>query len=474
MIKPAAPVTLPLRPDWPRLVEEHHDLVVIGGGIHGAGVARAAALRGYRVAVIDRGDWAAGTSSRSSKLLHGGLRYLRQGSFRLVREALRERELHLRLAPGWARPLTFRVPPVPPGATPRWQVRAGIALYDLLTGTPGRSRFWDAEPTYRDAMVDDARFCWQLVHEARRHGAVAMNYTEWLEWVRQGDRIIGARVADRLSGTEGWLSATLFVNATGPWAGGVAPGSPRVPRLRLTRGSHVVLDRRADDDARLFFSPDDGRVLFLLPYGPAGSLLGTTDLDEDAPLTEPVADAEEIGYLRRAFTRQFPEWSHWRAVGVQCGLRPLLPAKGEASSVSREEKIEVQASGSLISVFGGKYTTYRAVAERVLDEVDRRRGREPRICPTRTEPIPGGEEELELYEAARRAFSEEDAVCLADVFYRRTRRGHFGPVDASELEQTVRLWRLRWGQTAEAAEREALAFRRLEERRRAPLSAWTS
>jgi glycerol-3-phosphate dehydrogenase len=465
-----------LRPEWRRLLEEHHDVLVVGGGIHGAGVARDATLRGLRVALIERDDWASGTSSRSSKLMHGGLRYLRQGSLRLVREALTERERHLQLAPHMFQRVRFRVAPPSPGAPRRWQIRAGIALYGLLSARLNGSRFWDHEPSYEDAVVDDARFCLEVALDARRHGALALPYVEWLRWVRRGDRVLGARVRDRFTGEEGTVSASAFVNAAGPWADLLAlPRGRRVsPLVRLTRGSHVILDRQADDDARLFFSPADGRALFLLPYSGQTCLLTTTDLDEPAPVKEPVPYAEEIRYLRDAFRAQFPEWKHWKPVGLQCGLRPLVAAQGTPSDLSREERILVDPSGSLVSILGGKYTTYRAVAERATDRVERVLGRVPRVRPTRDHPFTVREGPADVSTRIRRAFAEEDAVRLEDVFLRRTSLGHRGLVDGGLLRLAANLWRLRWGKSEAEAEAECQAFRDLQDRRLASLAAWNT
>ncbi len=470
MSRLALGTALPVRPDWERLVGEHHEVLVVGGGIHGAGTARDAALRGIRTAMIERDDWASGTSSRSSKLLHGGLRYLRSGRLGLVREGLRERDLHLRLAPDLVRPLRFRVPPPPPGATPRWMVRAGIALYGALSGDFSRARFWESEPVYLDATVDDARFALEVMLDARRHGALALSYVEWLEWARERDRIVGARVRDRLSGREGIARADVFVNAAGPWASLVAGAG--APRLRLTRGTHVVLDRRADGDARLFFARADGRALFLLPFGAGMSLLGTTDLDEDTPTREPVPREEEIRYLASAFGAQFPEWRGWRAVGLICGLRPLLDGEGPPSSLPREERIVNDPGGRVISIFGGKYTAYRAVAEEAADRVERALGRKPVEHPTRTAPLPAAAPVGDDPALVRRAFTEEDAVRLEDVFLRRSRLGHEGRVDEGLLRLGAKLWRMRWGLGEADSEAEVEAFRELQSRRLAPLAFW--
>jgi glycerol-3-phosphate dehydrogenase len=470
----AAPTPLVRRPEWQRLLQEHHDLLVVGGGIHGAGVARDAALRGLRVALIERADWASGTSSRSSKLMHGGLRYLRQGSVRLVREALRERELQKTLAPDWVKPITFRIASSP-GKSASPVLRAGVALYGLLGGSVRQSRFWPAEPTYEDAMVDDARFCLEVVLDARKQGALALSYVEWLEWIRRGDQLVGARVRDRFTGEEGVALASTFVNAAGPWADLVAGETARRARahLRLTRGTHVVLDRRADDTARLFFAPEDGRVLFLLPFGERGSLLGTTDLDEAAPTDEPVPTREEIVYLRGAFRSQFPDWKHWRPVGLMCGLRPLLDGPGSPSEVSREEQLLADASGNLLNILGGKYTTFRSVAERAVDAIEVWLDRVPDQRPTRTEPLSGPrDDERDPALLLRRAFVEEDAVRLEDVFLRRTRLGHLGLVEPELMKQALHLWRLRWGKSEGDAEEEREAFQELQERRLEPLAHW--
>jgi len=462
------------RPEWHRLLQEHHDVLVIGGGIHGAGVARDAALRGLRVALIERGDWASGTSSRSSKLMHGGLRYLRQGSVKLVREALHERELAKTLAPGWVHPLTFRIVP-PPERPVSPMLRAGVLLYGALGGSMRTSRFWAREPGYEDAMIDDARFCLCVMLEARRHGALALSYVEWLEWVRRGEHLVAARVRDRFTGEEGVVSASTFVNATGPWADLLAGETARRSgaELRLTRGTHVVLDRRADDIARLFFAGEDGRVLFLLPFGAKASLLGTTDLDEPAPVEEPLATHTEIQYLRDAFRTQFPEWKHWRPVGTMCGLRPLLAASGAPSEISREERLLTDGSGNLLSILGGKYTTYRSVAERAVNTIETWLDRVPTEWPTRTEPFPDDErDENDPVDLVRRAFTLEDAVRLEDVFLRRTRLAHLNAVDPELLRRAVHLWRLRWGKSEAEGEEEKDAFLELQTRGQGPLAYW--
>jgi glycerol-3-phosphate dehydrogenase len=278
-------------------------------------------------------------------------------------------------------------------------------------------------------------------------------------------------VRDRFTGDEGHVSAGVFVNAAGPWAD-VLAGTRGASPLRLTRGTHVVLDRAPDGDARLFFSPRDARALFLLPWENGTSLLSTTDLDEPAPSQEPIPREEEIRYLREAFLAQFPDWKRWRPLGAQCGLRPLLAGDGDPSSLSREERILVDPARSLVSILGGKYTTFRAVAERATDEVERSLGRSPVRRPTRDRPIPASAVPADSGARIRRAFAEEDAVRLEDVFLRRTSLGLQGPVDRALLDLAEKLWRLRWGKGEAEAGREREAFLDLQARRSAPLAAW--
>lgn len=460
---------LPPRSAWRDITRRRFDVLVVGGGIHGAGVARDAALRGFATALIERGDWASGTSSRSSKLMHGGLRYLQYGAFGLVRESLVERDRHLRLAPGGVHRLRFRVEA--PGAAASLKMRAGIAVYDLFTGGRSRGRVFAKQASYDDARMDDARFCLAVVDDARRNGAATLPYVRWLDWLRSGDAVAGARVRDRFSGEEAEVHASVCVNAAGPWAGEVGGCvSGETPGLRLTRGSHVVLDR-SPGEARLFFSPEDGRVLFLMPFDGETGLLGTTDLDASGPDGEPVPTLEEVAYLRRAFDAAFPRWSGWRAVGVQCGLRPLVEGSGAPSAVSREERIVEDPVSGVVSILGGKYTTYRAVAEDVVDRIARRlRGRTGER-PTRVRRLPVPPPAPDAVAALRRAFLSEDAVRLDDALLRRTSLGHRDAWTDS-LGAAVEAMRRAHALPERAAQAERERFCALQTRRLAPLAAW--
>jgi len=430
-------------------------------------VAREAVARGYSVAVVERGDWAGGTSSRSSKLFHGGFRYLRDGRLRFVREALRERDHHLRHAPDLVRRVRFRIR-TGSGGPPTWLVRAGVAAYDLLSAGSSHGRPLAGEPSYEDAVTDDARFCLALLAAARREGTVAaMNRVAWEAWLPGEDRSPGARVTDLLTGRTGEVRARTLVNATGPWSGNVVSGPDR---LRLTRGTHVVLRGKGDGDARLFFSPRDGRALLLIPIHDDVWLLGTTELDEPAPAADPVPRHEEIRYLADAFRREFPEWADWRPVGWQCGLRPLLAAQGNPSSLGREEKIVTDPATGAVSILGGKYTSYRVVAGEVVDRLEAVLG-PPSAAPGAADlpaPPPAGSDA----ECVERAFSREDAVTPEDVLFRRTFWGHCGEVDKTRLAAVIEGWIRRWDLPASTAVAETERIRNLLARRNDVLAPW--
>jgi glycerol-3-phosphate dehydrogenase len=404
------------------LGSETFDVLVVGGGINGAGIARDAAMRGLRAALVERGDFGSGTSSRSSKLIHGGLRYLEEGHIRLVLEAVRERERMRRLAPHLVRPQEFVVPVYADGPVGRLKLAAGLWAYDVLAGLwnvkrhrmIGRAGTLAAEPTLRseglkgagvywDYRTDDARLVLETLLSAAQEGAVVVSYAELIEFVKNDGHIVGARVRDRIDGRETRIAARVVVNATGPWVDRVAAlDVPSLPRLRLTKGVHVVVPRaRVGHRAALVLNAvEDGRVMFVIPWG-EHSLVGTTDTDHhggpDVPAT---VDASDVRYLLDTVNHYFPaaQLTPDDVVGAFAGLRPLVappPAAGlSPSSVSREEEIFTSTSG-LLSIAGGKLTTYRLIAasvvERVLDTL-RRSGDPRRFLPCRTgdSPLPGG------------------------------------------------------------------------------------
>src|SRR5213083_1369496 len=431
------------------MVAEPVDLLVIGGGITGAGVARDAALRGIRTALVDKGDFGGGTSSHSSRLIHGGLRYLEQRAFRLVFEASRERRVLLTIAPHLVRPLAFLFPAYRGARVPAWQLRAGLWLYDLLAAFRNvrghrwlgrkavlrveaglRERDLTGAGLYYDAQTDDARLVIATMRSAAQAGALVANYTEASSLLKPDGRVRGATLREALTGATCTARALIVVNATGPWLDRVRRlDDPRAePLLRLTKGTHVVVPRQRLGNAHAvtLTSPIDGRVMFVLPWGDQ-TYIGTTDTDEDASPDEVRATADDVVYLLRSANAFFPHARLAPAdiIASWVGLRPLLrpPRDVTPSASSREHRVVASASG-LLTVAGGKLTTYRVMARDLVDRVAARlreldgRPRAPRV-PTDRLPLPGGETaDLEgLVKAAmERGASERTARHLVEAY----------------------------------------------------------
>jgi glycerol-3-phosphate dehydrogenase len=378
------------------LKDETFDLLILGGGITGAGVALDASLRGLRVALIDKGDFASGTSSVSSKLVHGGFRYLEHGNFHLVYEALHERRLLLDNAPHLVHTLRFVIPFYKSARLRPWQWRAGLTLYDLLAGAsnvhrsrplnerrlrhefPGlRTEGLEGGADYYDAQMDDARLCVEVVRTAAAQGACVANYVEAVAFAMQGGKITGVRAVDRVGGGDFAVRARLVLNATGPWVDAVRrmAGDAGAAHLRPTKGVHLVLPDRSLTAAFLLLHPTDGRVLFVIPWL-GKTLIGTTDtLTPESPDHLDVTP-EEVRYLLDAHNHYFaPALTAGDVLGRFVGLRPLVRSRtGKPSAISREFRVFASPSG-LLSVAGGKYTTYRRMAEILTDTVVRRLGR---------------------------------------------------------------------------------------------------
>jgi glycerol-3-phosphate dehydrogenase len=405
------------------MAAEPVDVLVVGGGITGAGIARDAALRGFRTAVVDKSDFASGTSSHSSRLIHGGLRYLEQYAFHLVREASRERRVLLQVAPHLVHPLQFVLPSYRGARVPAWRLRAGLWLYDLLAGfrneglhrwlgrkatlrlEPGlRDKDLQGAALYFDAQTDDARLTLATMRAAAQAGALVASHASVTALLKPDGRVRGAAVRDVLSGQEYSVRALVVVNATGPWSDELrrleAPDA--APLLRLTRGAHVAVPRRRMGHGRAMTltSPLDGRVMFVLPWGDL-SYIGTTDTDDDTSPDDVRATGEDVVYLLRSANWFFPtaRLSPRDVVATWAGLRPLLRAGGAGavapSATSREHRL-VEGPGGLLTIAGGKLTTYRLMAWEVVDRVAARLraldGR-PRAARPRTDrlPLPGGE-----------------------------------------------------------------------------------
>ena len=369
------------------------DLLIVGGGINGAGIARDASGRGLRVMLVEQADLASATSSASSKLIHGGLRYLEQWEFRLVREALREREVLLKLAPHLIRPLNF-VLPHDAGMRPAWMVRAGLWLYDHLGGRetlPGSKgvSFPHAELSaglkpefrsgyvYADCRVDDSRLVVANAVAAREKGATILTRTRCVGAHRAGGAW-EARLVDVASGAERVVRAAGLVNAAGPWATDLLdriPDDHTQGSIRLVKGSHIVVPRVHSQGHAYIFQNDDKRVIFVIPYEGRFSLIGTTDVPVSSLEQAKNASGKEIDYLLRAANRFLARpLTLADVVWTYAGVRPLYDdGTSDPSQVSRDYVTKIHAqdgAAPLLTLFGGKITTYRTLAEGVLAELE--------------------------------------------------------------------------------------------------------
>jgi len=391
------------------------DVLVIGGGIAGAGVLRDAASRGLRVLLVERDDFAAGTSGRSSKLIHGGLRYIGEGQLSVTREACRERDLLVQQNPHLVRPVSFLLPAFERGRYSLWQVRAALWAYEALASFRRSARFRMLRPEqvavysrdlrreglqgaglYQDAQVDDVRLVLETIRSARALGGDAANHAEVVEFERDGrGALVSARVHDALSHRSYRLRASVFINATGASVERVRGLDRPVarPELRPAKGVHLVISRsRIHAQGAVTFPAPDGRSLFLVPWNEV-ALIGTTDTFSEE-VDEPAVLIEEVHYLLAAANEAFPEVSLTTndLRSVFAGVRPLVASpesKTPPSSVSREHRVYQDPSG-LISAAGGKLTTYRATAEAVVDLAVRRlpRDRRASLGPSRTARLP--------------------------------------------------------------------------------------
>ncbi|ODR07770.1 glycerol-3-phosphate dehydrogenase [Mycobacterium sherrisii] len=373
---------------WERLGSEQFDVVVIGGGVVGSGCALDAATRGLKVAQVEARDLASGTSSRSSKMFHGGLRYLEQLEFGLVREALYERELSLTtLAPHLVKPLPFLFP-----LTHRWWERpytaAGIFLYDSLGGAksvPAQKHLTRAGALrlspglkrssliggirYYDTVVDDARHTMTVARTAAHYGAVVRCSTQVVALLREGDRVTGVRVRDSEDGSVAEVRGHVVVNATGVWTDEIQALSKQRGRfqVRASKGVHVVVPRdRIVSDVAIILRTEKS-VMFVIPWG-GHWIIGTTDTDWNLDLAHPAATKADIDYiLGTVNTVLATPLTHADIDGVYAGLRPLLAGESEETSkLSREHAVAVPAPG-LVAIAGGKYTTYRVMAADAID-----------------------------------------------------------------------------------------------------------
>ena len=446
------------------MTESPLDLLIIGGGIVGAGIARDAAMRGLRIGLVEQHDFAFGTSSRSSRLLHGGLRYLAQGRVGLVHEASVEKKIIHQIAPHLADPLPFIFP------TYRgdkdwilWQLKIGVKIYDLLCGgrNLGKSTWLSREKVlekvpglsaegltgavrYYDGFTNDARLTIDTLRSAANHGAMLLSYCRFRD-ARRGE-FWKCEIEDVLAGKKFSLHARTLVNAAGPWADGL-PHS-RV-KLRVTKGIHLVVDRARVPVPETVVMTDEKRILFAIPWGER-TILGTTDTDYSGSLDKVLADASDIRYMLEATNRFFSKakLTERDVISSWAGLRPLIAnPNGSPSDISRSHEIRNPEPGWW-DVAGGKLTTYRLMAERTVDQVVKALKRKTAPCRTATEPLlPSAETNgvsgilpPEFNRGAVKHYcANEWAVHLDDVMVRRT-SWHYYFADANERAEQVADW----------------------------------
>lgn len=394
------------------MAQPAYDVLVIGGGINGCGIARDAAGRGYSVLLAEMGDLASGTSSKATKLIHGGLRYLEHYEFRLVREALREREVLWRMAPHIIWPLRL-VLPYMRGGRPVWMLRLGLFLYDHIgrrqllpprkvldmrrdpAAKALKARFSRAFE-FSDCWVDDARLVVLNARDAGDRGAEINTRTRVIRAERSGGlwkvTLAGGEAAERV------VAARIVVNAGGPWVDEVlrdALGREGAHNVRLVKGSHIIVKSRYDDARAFFFQNGDGRVVFVIPYEEDFTLIGTTDRDYDGdPSAVSIAD-DEIDYLCAAASEYFVEpVRRADVVASYSGVRPLFDDHASKAQEATRDYVVKSDGGAgeapLVNIFGGKLTTYRRLSEQVLAEIGRLIG--VKGAPwTATVPLPGGD-----------------------------------------------------------------------------------
>ena len=367
--------------------DHENDLLVIGGGINGAAVALMAAGMGKKVALVEKGDFASGTSSKSTKLIHGGLRYLENLDFGLVKEALKERFIQLKNVAHLVNPLQFIIPVYRDDPRPLWLVKCGVWLYDFLSGPYAiqKHRVLSADEVasylpgikrdglvggvmYLDAQMDDARLCLENILSAREKGAKVANYTEVVSLLKEKGRCVGVEAMDVATKEKSVLRAKQVVCSVGPWSNRLkqldCPGAP--DQLRTTKGVHVVYRERISDRAMLLQVKADRRIFFVIPWM-GHSLIGTTDTDYQGDLDQVRVEQEDVDYLFQELRRVFPN-NNFTKENILCtfaGLRPLVFDHGDPSRLSRQHVIEKSPSG-IVYILGGKYTTYRSIAWQCL------------------------------------------------------------------------------------------------------------
>lgn len=371
-----------------KLTDTEFDVAIIGGGINGAGIAVELSLRGFSVALVEKNDFASGTSSASSKLVHGGIRYLEHGHFKLVFEALKERYLLLKNAPHLVKKIPFLIPIYKDGI-PFWKLKIGLWLYDFLCFFKklkphqilSAKDALKLEPLlnpdglkgaalYYDAKMDDARVCLEIILQAKELGAVCLNYCEVIGLHQENKQIKHLKIQEKQSGKNGFIKAKFFVNATGPYSDTILEklNPQHIPLLRLSKGIHIMTKRITQFHATVIISKKDNRVFFVIPWE-AYTLIGTTDTDYQGPIDNIPIEEADIDYLLEETQKVFINIKIDKKdiISTFSGLRPLFKQKGRLSGASREHQLSVKEN--ILSVIGGKYTTYRALSESIAKKI---------------------------------------------------------------------------------------------------------
>jgi Glycerol-3-phosphate dehydrogenase len=486
------PAKLTQRPKALQFFQESPlDLLVVGGGIVGAGVVRDAAMRGLRVGLVEQHDFAFGTSSRSSRLLHGGMRYLAQGRIGLVRESSVEKTIVQHIATHLAEPLAFVFPTFKGNRDWKlWQLKIGVKIYDFLCSGRnfGKSTWLDRDETlqkvpplrreglngsvrYFDAFTNDARLVLDTLRSAAKNGAGLLNYCRFKTASR--NELWDCEIEDLLSAETYQLQARAVVNATGPWADGLPHSQVK---LRLTRGIHLVIDRKRLPLTDTVVMTEGKRILFAIPWGER-LILGTTDTDYNGSLDHVRVEAADVVYVLDIAKRHFPEvsLSVKDVISSWAGLRPLIAdSHGKPSEISRSHQIDNPEPGWW-DVAGGKLTTYRLMAEQTIDRIVKwlnelnrlnrlngsnrqfpscRTAKEVLLTPSEVEGVSGILPPEFRRETVEHYCANEWAIHLEDVMVRRT-RWHYYFANAPQMAQQVADWMsdlLRWPEAIRAAE----------------------
>ena len=460
-----------MKRDIAGLRSDRFDILVIGGGINGCAIARDAALRGAKVALIEKNDFASGASGKTTKLIHGGIRYLEQFNFKLVYEALHERQVLLKTAPQLVHPLEFIIPVYKDDPRSLLKMKTGVTIYDWMAGKDKLrchrslkkneliSLEHNIDPVnlrggviYCDAQMDDVRLCLDNAISAYEAGCCIANKVEAAGFIKEKERITGIQAQDLLTGEKLLISASIVVNATGAWSNyTIRMDEPKARAItRSTKGVHIIYRKLPHERAILLSNHKDKRIFFVIPWRNF-TLIGTTDTDFFGSADEVYACADEVEYLLDETRRIFPDENIGKKgiITTYASLRPLVNTeRTPAWQVSREHLIK-ESSAGLISVVGGKYTTYRLLAEQVVDLVlTKFAGRHFKKCITASVgPSLLQQQRADFHDSVEEAVKDEMANNLIDLLARRLQLSVTPSLGFDRLEECASIMAglLNWG-----------------------------